>query len=125
MDWVEAGTTAFGVLALLGAVLCASLTAYLAVHFGDRDSGFTAGQSQGLTPVLKGMGVILFGLGTLLAFAVGHLLVGRRLVRGLRELFGRRAASTDEDHRPWALAISGLLLAGTAWIMLAVWTSGA
>jgi hypothetical protein len=115
-DWVEAGATAFGLLALLLSMFCAFATVFVLLHLGDEDSRFGAGRALSTVRVL---GIALLAAAAVGSFGIGRGLVGRRLVRGLRAL--RAGAGTEEGpERAWTISVAAVLLAGAVVIGVAV-----
>lgn len=115
-DWVEAGATAFGLLALLVSIFCAFVTVFLLLHLDDDDSRFGAGRALSTVRIL---GIALVFGAAVGSLGVGRALVGRRLVRGLRALRGG-ASTEDRPEGAWTISVAVVLVVGAALAAVAV-----
>lgn len=90
VDKFETLMGVLGVLFLAIALGSVMLSVYLGVTFSAPDEGFRGG--SGMTRVLKGIGILMFGALGVASFGVADALLGHHLSRILRRVRRRRAA---------------------------------
>ena len=94
-DWLEGASTVLGALFLVGAVACAWAFSVALASLGDvepaisDESTILSGSTQGALEATRWFGIVLFGLLTLVAAAVGWFLAGDAVRRAARRIRSR------------------------------------